>query len=406
MRKLFRGISELVQPHREPGRSAAPVDVTPDAALLVAAGRVDFAGRASEAPPADEVVDLGGRAVVPGFVDSHTHVAFAGERIDELARRARGETYEQIAAAGGGIRRSVALLSAASVEQIVAESLTRLAHMFSHGTTTCEVKTGYGLTPELELKHLRAIGALAKQSPISLVPTVLAHVVPADAARDRAGYLHRFVEEVLRPAARDGLATFCDVFVETGAFTPDEARHLAAAAKAAGLALKLHVDQLRDGGGAALAAELGALSADHLEHTSPAGRAALAKAGVVATLLPGCRAFLGKGPWPDGRALRDLGCAVAVATDCNPGTSMFTDLALCGTLAATQCGLTLEEALWAITAGGARALGLTDRGTLRPGERADFVALDHPDWRALFYRPGDAPVAAVYSAGGRQGSPG
>ncbi|MBI3180205.1 MAG: imidazolonepropionase [Deltaproteobacteria bacterium] len=399
MRTLFRGIAELVQPHMRAGRSLTPVDVTRDAALLVEDGRVRWAGPAAEAPAAGQVEDLRGRVVVPGLVDSHTHVVFAGERIDEMAERARGATYEHIAAAGGGIRRSVAQLRAASVEQIVAESRPRLAQMLAHGTTTCEVKSGYGLSPELELKHLRAMAALAAHTPLSMVTTVLAHTLPADAGPQRTPYIDRFINEVLRPAAAAGLARYCDVFVETGALTPDEARHIAAAAKTAGLALKLHVDQLHDGGGAALAAELGALSADHLEHTPAASHAALAQAGVVATILPGCRAFLGKGPWPDGRALRNAGCEVAVATDCNPGTSMITDLALCGTLAATSCGLTLEESLWAITAGGARALGLTDRGTLRPGERADFVVLDHSDWRALFYRPGNAPIASVFIAG-------
>jgi imidazolonepropionase len=326
-------------------------------------------------------------------------VVFAGDRVDELWRRARGETYETIGRAGGGIARSAALLAAASIEELVRQSLPRVQVMLARGTTTLEVKSGYGLEPEQERKHLAAIARLAGVVPASVLATVLAHVIPAAERHDRAGFVTRFVREVLEPAAAGGAVRFADVFVESGAFTSDEARVIIGRARALGLGVKLHVDQLREGGGAQLAAELGALSADHLEHASPPGRSALAGAGTVATILPGCRFFLGHGPWPDGRALREAGCEVAVATDCNPGTSMVLDLGLCATLAATQCGLTLEEALWAVTRGGARALGLDDRGTLRMGERADFVVVDHADWRAFFYTPGSPPVLAVRVAG-------
>ncbi|MED5464281.1 MAG: amidohydrolase family protein, partial [Myxococcota bacterium] len=185
----------------------------------------------------------------------------------------------------------------------------------------------------------------------------------------------------------------------SGAFTPKEATQIAETAAGLGLKLKLHVDQLHDGDGAALAATLGALSADHLEKTNPAGARALAEAGVIATVLPGCGLFLGGDNWPDARALRDAGCSVAIAPDCNPGSSMVQDLPLCGTLGATQCGLSLEEALWGITRGGALALGMTDRGTLGEGERADFVVLDSPDWKSLFYSPAATPVFATALGG-------
>jgi len=399
---LFVGVSELVMPHLQEGATREPLDVVRDAALLVDSGRIRAAGpRADVLPRAlgAVCVDLDGRAVLPGLVDSHTHVVFAGDRVDELWRRARGETYETIARAGGGIARSAALLAAASVDELVRESLPRVRTMVARGTTTLEVKSGYGLVPEQEHKHLAAIMRLAEAAPASVLATVLAHVIPAAERHDRAAFVTRFIREVLEPAAARGGVIFADVFVETGAFTADEARLIAARARELGLLLKLHVDQLREGGGAELAAELGALSADHLEHTSPTGRVALARAGTVATILPGCRFFLGHGPWPDGRALREAGCEVAVATDCNPGTSMVTDLGLCATLAATQCGLTLDEALWAVTRGGARALGLDDRGTLREGERADFVVVDHADWRAFFYTPGSPPVHSVRVAG-------
>jgi imidazolonepropionase len=401
---LYVGISELVRPHAREGTSRAPLDVFRDAAVFVKDGRVAAVGsreqlRASPGTATARIVDRDGRAVVPGLVDSHTHVVFAGSRVDELARRVRGETYEQIAAAGGGIASSARALGQASVAELVTAAEHRLERMLARGTTTVEIKTGYGLVPEQERKHLEAITCLAALAPVEVVATVLAHVVPLAERADREAFVDSFLEEVLGPAAASGAARFADVFVETGAFTPDEARRILGRARELGFRLKLHVDQLHDGQGATLAAELGAVSADHLEYSTESGRRALAAAGVVATILPGCRLFLGRGPWPDGRALREAGCEVAVATDCNPGSSMVFDLSLCGTLASTQCGLTLEESLWAITRGGALALGLSDRGTLAEGERADFVVIDHHDWRSLFYTPGSPPIFATAVGG-------
>lgn len=396
---LYTGISQCVMPHLDE-TGAAPLHVLNDAALLVADGLVRAIGARHElAGKATHTVDLGGRAVIPGLVDSHTHVVFAGTRVDEMARRARGETYEEIARAGGGIARSVTLMAEATLDSLVAQSLPRVRTMLARGTTTAEVKSGYGLMPEVELKQLRAIKALQAQVPVQLLPTVLAHIVPAAYRDDRATYVKIFCRDILAVAASENLARHVDVFVESGAFTADEARTIAAVARQHKLPMKLHVDQLRDGSGAALAAALHALSADHLEYSNAAGRAAMAQAKVVSTILPGCALFLGKGPWPDGRALRDAGCEVAVATDCNPGSSMVYDLLLCTTLAATRCGLTLEEALWGATRGGAKALGLSDRGTLRAGERADFVVLSDPDWRAALYTPGSPPIGAVVVGG-------
>lgn len=393
-------------PHEREGTTRSPLNVIPQAALTLVDGKIVFAGPAAEASiPVDaKVVDLEGRAVVPGLVDSHTHAVFAGNRMDEMARRTRGETYEEIARAGGGIVRSVAALRQVTVAQLVEESRPRLLGMLARGTTTCEIKTGYGLEPELEKRQLAAIQVLTQEfAANSLFSTVLAHVIPPERRSNRAQYIEEFCSQVLEPAAREGTVQFCDVFVEPTAFSKEECRIIAQRAKQAGLKVKLHVDQLQEGhGGAELAAQLGALSADHLEKTSTLGAAALANANVMATVLPGCGLFLGAEPFPDGRALREAGCEVAVATDCNPGSSMVLDLALCGTLAATQCGLSLEEALWGMTRGGAKALGLADRGRLQVGERADFLVLNHPDWRSLLYNPGAAPIEAVYVLGEKQ----
>ena len=301
-----------------------------------------------------------------------------------------------VADAGGGIRSSVAALREAPTATVVQDACRRLRHMLERGTTTVEIKSGYGLEVDQERQHLQLIAAVAEQAPVCVRATLLAHGWPPNT--EAKAHLEAFCA-LIAEAGCLKTAHYVDAFVEQGVLTPQHARQLASAAQAAGLGVKLHVDQLHDGHGAALAAEVGALSADHLEYTNAAGAAALARAGTVATLLPGCGLFLGKGPWPDGRALRDAGVEVAVATDCNPGSSMVSDLFLCATLAATRCGLTLEEALWGATRGGAKALDLHDRGGLLEGERADFVVLDHADWRAALYYPGSTPIYAVARAG-------
>lgn len=401
-RALYVGIASLALPRPDEGTGNAPVETVRDGALLVDAGRVVASGPRAEveAVSGDATrVELDGLAVVPGLVDSHTHLIFAGSRTDEMERRSRGESYEQIAQAGGGIVRTVAAVRAASDEDLLRCARDRLAALLSRGCTTVEVKSGYGLSIHDELRMLRIARTLATESPVQLRTTLLAHVVPIERRANRAGYLNEICSELIPQATAQHLADYVDVFVESGAFTPDETRVIVAAAARAGLRPKLHVDQLRDGDGAALAASLHAISADHLEYVSASGRAELARAGVVATILPGCALFLGKGPWPDGRSLRDAGCEVAVATDFNPGSSMVRDLDLCGTLAATRCGLTVQEALWGITRGGAKALGLLDRGSLAPHERADFVVLESNDWRSLLYEVGRARLHAVYIAG-------
>lgn len=398
----YQGISELVRPFLDEGDTRSPIEVIQQATLSVSDGVVVFAGHQDDAPikDGDTIVDLQGRAVLPGLVDSHTHIVFAGNRMDEMARRTRGETYEEIAKAGGGIVRSVEALRSTKLSEIVTQSQKRLDTMLARGTTTLEIKTGYGLEPELENLQLQVIEKLRETVPANTIfATALAHVIPPNRRDNRQAYIEEFCAQVLEPAAANQTVQFCDVFVEATAYTPDECRYITGRAKAAGLQVKLHVDQLNEGKGAALAAELGALSADHLELTSPQGREALAKAGTIATILPGCGLFLGGDNWPNGRALRDAGCEVAIATDCNPGSSMVLDLPLCATMGATQCGLSLEESLWGMTRGGAKALGLNDRGTLRVGERADFIVLEHADWRSLLYNPAAAPIQSVYIQG-------
>ncbi|MBT6179746.1 MAG: imidazolonepropionase [Deltaproteobacteria bacterium] len=398
----YQGISELVRPFLDEGDTRSPIEVVKQATLSVSDGVVVFAGPQDSATinDGDTTIDLEGRAVLPGLIDSHTHIVFAGDRMDEMARRTRGETYEEIAKAGGGIVRSVEALRATELSSIVTQSQKRLQNMLARGTTTLEIKTGYGLEPELENLQLQVIQKLRQTVPDQTIfATALAHVIPPNRRDNRKEYIDEFCSQVLGPAAASQTVQFCDVFVEATAYTPDECRYIAERAKAAGLKIKLHVDQLHEGGGAALAAELGALSADHLELTSAQGREALAQAGTIATILPGCGLFLGGANWPNGRALRDAGCEVAIATDCNPGSSMVIDLPLCATMGATQCGLSLEESLWGMTRGGAKALGLNDRGSLSPGERADFIVLDHADWRSLLYNPAAAPLHSVFIQG-------
>ncbi len=404
-RTFYHGISHLVQPHADEGSTETPVSLTSDAALIVEGTRIVAAGPREMVELAPEYkgaepVDLGGRAVIPSFVDSHTHLVFGEERIDEMARRARGESYQQIAAAGGGIMSSAASIDSHSVDSLVALAVKRADRMLSRGTTTLEVKTGYGMRTELELRMVEVIEALTTALFQDVRGTLLAHVLPPESRHPdkRADYIDRFMNEVMEPVAKRGVLHHFDCFVDRGAFTVNEARSLGISAKELGWRLKYHVEQFEEDGGAALCAELGALSADHLECVGQESRVLLGQAGVVATILPGCSAFLGAG-WANGRALRDAGCEVAVATDYNPGSAHVADLGLCGTLAATQCGLSFEEALWGITRGGAKALALQDRGRLVPGERADFLVLDHADWRAVFYHLGEAPIAAVVLEG-------
>jgi imidazolonepropionase len=344
-------------------------------------------------------IDARGGVVLPGLVDPHTHLLFGGSRHEEFAVRLAGADYLEILAAGGGIHSTVAATRAATDDDLLRRARAYLAQMLSFGVTTVEVKSGYGLSAPHELRLLRLAKVLASDRAARIVPTLLgAHAVPREHASSRDRYVASVIEEMIPAAAREGLAVACDVFLEEGAFAPDEARAILRAAKAAGLAVKVHAGQFTDQGGAELAADLGAVSADHLEHVSDAGLAAMAKAGVCAVLLPGPGLSI-RGAWADGRRMREAGVTVALATDCNPGTSHTTNLPLMALGAANHMGLTPTECLYAVTRGAALALGRPDLGHLEPGARADVAILDLPDWRGLLHRFG-APLAKRAIVGG------
>jgi imidazolonepropionase len=357
-----------------------------DAALVIDAGRVAWTGPARHAPAADQLVDCGGRAVLPGFVDSHAHLVFAGERGAEFAARMAGASY-----AAGGIRTTVAATRAASDKQLRA-NLAQLTHeMLCQGTTTVECKSGYGLTVADER---RSVVIAAEATPE--VTFLGAHVVPPEFAADPDQYTDLVRGPML--AACAAYARWVDVFCERGAFGVDEARAVLTAGQAAGLTPRVHANQLGPGPGVQLAVELGAASADHCTYLTGADVDALAGGTTVATLLPGVE-FSTRSPYPDARRLLGAGVTVALATDCNPGSCFTSSMPLCVALAVREMRMTTQEAVWAATAGGARALRRDDIGHLSPGARADLILLDAPSHVYLAYRPGVPLVAAVWQAG-------
>jgi imidazolonepropionase len=405
------GIAELATPEGRRARSGPDLDrlrVVPDAAVACRNGAIVFAGpeseyRATVRPAPDcRIVDAGGGTVLPGFVDAHTHLAFAGWRETEFDERLRGASYSEIAARGGGILSTVRNVRATDRTDLTRRVRDRLDRLLTLGTTTVEAKSGYGLDPDSELKQLVALRDAAEGHDIEIVTTFLgAHTFPLEYREARDDYVRMLIEEMLPPVAGDGLAEYADAFVDAHAFSLDEARAVLEAARRYGLGVRLHADQLADDGAAALAAELGAASADHLEFASERGIEALARAGTCGVLLPAATFFLMMEQRPPGRRLADAGVPVVVATDFNPGTCPSESMSAALWFACLQGRLGIDEAITAATLNAAHSLGRADRtGSIEVGKRADLVVHDVPNRYHLVYRFGMPRIATVV-AGGR-----
>ena len=407
---LIVGISELATPLGDSPRVAADLgrtSIVEDAAVACFDGRIVWVGprgdvdQAVQTEPGARTLDAAGGTLLPGFVDAHTHLPFAGWREQEFDQRLRGATYSEIAARGGGILSTVEHTREVSREDLTAVVLERLDRLLRSGTTTVEAKSGYGLEPEAELKQLQALRDAAHGHPIDLVPTFLgAHTVPLEYRQERGAYVRLLIDTMLPQVAAAGLAEYADAFVDAQAFRLDEARQVLEAARNHGLGVRLHADQLNDDGAAALAAELGAASADHLEFSSAAGIEALARAGTCGVLLPAATFFLMSDTPPPGRRLIDAGVPVVVATDFNPGSCPCDSMAAACWFACLGARLTVDEAITAATLNAACALGrgkLT--GTIEPGKRADLVVHDMPNRYHLVYRFGTPAIKHVIAGG-------
>ena len=379
-------------------RGAAGIGVVHEGAVLVRGDRIVFAGPESELPgeasTARETIDCEGRWITPGLIDCHTHLVHAGNRATEFEARLRGATYQEIAAAGGGILSTLRSTRAATTEQLIAESLPRLDALIAEGLTTVEIKSGYGLDLATERRMLQAARELGRLRRIHVHTTFLgAHAVPPEMSGNADAYIDKVIDEMLPALAAEGLVDSVDGFCEGIAFSPAQMSRVFEAASALGLGFRLHADQLSNLGGAALAARFSALSADHLEYTDEAGAEALARAGTVAVLLPGAFYFLREKTPPPVDLLRRHGVPLALATDSNPGTSPLTSLLLALNMAATQFRMTVEECLTGITREAARAVGMgADIGTLEAGKFADFVVWNIQSPAELVYRMGFNPL--------------
>ena len=404
---VFRHCRQLVTcagPAPRRGLRQAEIETIADGALAIAGERIVFAGPTTDLETAVQtssarIFDVPGLSIVPGFVDAHTHAVFAGDRRSELQQRLAGATYADIASRGGGIVGTVEATRRASEEELVEQSRSRLDEMLANGTTTCEVKSGYGLDLESELKMLRAIRRLVETHAIDVIPTFMgAHEVPIEHRQSRAAYVKSVVDEMIPAVAAEGLAAWCDVFCETGVFTPDESLRILSAGLKAGLAARIHADELGASGGSQVAARVGARSADHLVHVNDDGIAALAAAGVTATLLPCAAFYLKLGRVAPARDLIAASVPVALATDVNPGGGFSPSMPFAIALGCFAMGMTFEEALVAATINGAWSLDVADRaGSLEPGKQADavFVRGDAID----LIRVGAPSIAAVLKRG-------
>ena len=376
-----------------------------DAALLIEDGRIAAVGPytelVSQIPPHATVIDAGGRCVMPGFVDAHTHLCFAGNRAAEFEQRIAGATYQQIAAAGGGILRTVSLTRAASVDELLAATRRHRDWMLRSGTTTIEAKSGYGLDRATELRILQVIARIDSEGPVRVVPTLLAaHTVPPEFAARRGEYVSWVAEEFIPEVAQARLARYCDAFCDDHAFTVIETRKILAAAKKHGLRLRIHAEQFRPGTGAELAAELGAATADHLETITDEGLQQLRKAAVQPVLLPGSVFALGRTQYPPARRIVELGLAIVLATDFNPGSSPVASMPFMLSLACLQMGLSPAEALTAATINAAYSLDLGNSiGSLEVGKEADFAIHEFADYRELAYFIASPARPRVFVAG-------
>ncbi|QQC89662.1 imidazolonepropionase [Streptomyces alfalfae] len=382
---LITNIAGLVTNDPAQG-DGSPLGLLTDAAVVLDGERIAWVGPAAKAPAADTVHDAGNRAAIPGFVDSHSHLVFAGDRTQEFNARMSGRQYS-----AGGIRTTVAATRAATDAELEANVEHYLAEALRQGTTTFETKSGYGLTTEDEARALRIAARHTDE-----VTFLGAHIVSPDHADDPAAYVELVTGEMLDACAPH--ARWIDVFCEKGAFDGDQARAILTAGKAKGLHPRIHANQLSYGPGVQLAVELDAASADHCTHLTDADVDALAQGGTVATLLPGAE-FSTRAEWPDARRLLDAGATVALSTDCNPGSSFTSSVPFCIALAVRDMGMTPDEAVWSATAGGAAALRRTDIGVVREGARADLALLDAPSHVHLAYRPGVPLVAEVWQRG-------
>jgi imidazolonepropionase len=380
-----------------------PLGVIEDATCIIHQERIMWIGKSKAAPKIEEdkceSIDAQGGTVMPGLIDAHTHLVHAGTREDEFARRTKGESYEEIARRGGGIMSTVHKTRLASFEELSISAIHRADEAFSKGITTMEVKSGYGLDLETELKMLKVTEWLNKNHPIDFIPTYLAHAVPSEYKNQRLEYIEYIIKKILPEVSKKGLARFCDVFVDEIAFSTEEAREILSAAKSNGLKLKLHADQLSQVGAAELAAEVGAVSADHLEHAAQKGLEMMAEKGVVAVILPSASFFLNRKP-PDARRMIDAGLTLATSTDYNPGTAPSLDLFLSATMSSVMCGLEIDEAIKGITLNAAKALGLEKEvGSIEVGKQGDLIILDAPNEYMPIYRYGSNLVRQVIKTG-------
>lgn len=382
--RLFTNIGSLVT--NDPTLDRGPLGVLENAAFVVDQGRITWVGAASQAPASDRCLDMGGRAVLPGFVESHSHLVFAGDRSHEFAARMEGKPYE-----AGGVRTTIEATRAASAAELEVNTRSLMQEYARAGATTIEVKTGYGQSAESELKSVQVAAACTDE-----VTLLAAHVAPPEYRDKHDEYVQMVVDTMIPECAP--YASWIDVFCERGAFSEDESRAVLQAGIAAGLKARVHGNQLTYGAGVQLAVELGAASVDHVVYLTDADVDALANSSTVATVLPGAD-FSTRGAYPDARRLLDAGVTVALGADCNPGTSFTTSIPFCIALAVRDLHMSPDEAVWAATAGGAAALGRTDIGAITVGARADVLALDAPNHLHLAYRPGVPLVAGVWKDG-------